>query len=237
MESEITLKQLIDAGILAPDQPLECIRASDRTKQEAQLDEDGSIRDNERRRFNDPTGWVRHLGHKAPRNGWDKVKCVGGSSLESLRKKYLLTDDVAEDGVESEQESDSEIKKPFDPEKINVVQKPILITQLVSRMRRNEIRTPEFQRKAGIWDIRRKSRLIESLLLRIPIPVFYFAADDSDDWAVVDGLQRTTSIYEFVAGDFMLKDLEYLIDHNGKRYQELPSLHFSPTHAGAVWTR
>ena len=220
MDSNVTLKQLIDTGMLSPGQPLECLRVADRSKQHAKLNSDGSIQDSERRRFDDPTDWARHLGHKASRSGWDEVKYVGGSSLERLKKRLLLAPD--EDGVEPEQESDAEIKKPFDPEKINVVQKPILITQLVSRMERSEIQTPEFQRKAGIWDIRRKSRLIESLLLRIPIPVFYFAADESDDWAVVDGLQRTTSIYEFVSGKFKLKDLEYLIDQNDKVYAALP---------------
>lgn len=219
MKSDVTIKQLIDAGVLSPGQLLECHCVKDRTIHNATLGEDGSIGDSEKRTFNDPTEWAKHLGHKTSGNGWDEVKCVGGSSLEILKKRLSVNSD--EDGIEPEEEGETEIKKPFDPEKINIDQKPILITQLVSRMKRNEIQKPEFQRKAGIWNDRRKSRLIESLLLRIPIPVFYFAADLNDDWAVVDGLQRTTSIYEFVSGKFKLKDLEYLVDHNGKFYSTL----------------
>ncbi len=73
-----------------------------------------------------------------------------------------------------------------------------------------------------MWDSRKKSRLIESLLLRIPIPVFYVASDYSDHWDVVDGIQRITSVYRFVKGEFPLTDLEYLINYNDKIYGDLP---------------
>ena len=92
---------------------------------------------------------------------------------------------------------------------------------MIARMGHGEIQVPEFQRKPGIWNLQRKSRLIESLLLRIPIPVFYFAADESDNWSVVDGLQRTTTIHEFVTGRFALLGLEYLTRYEGRRYDEL----------------
>ena len=47
---------------------------------------------------------------------------------------------------------------------------------------------PDFQR-SFVWDRKRRCRLIESLLLRIPIPVFYVAADENENWSVVDGVQ------------------------------------------------
>ena len=74
----------------------------------------------------------------------------------------------------------------------------------------------------GIWDNQRKSRLIESLLLRIPIPVFYVAANEDEKWAVVDGLQRISSIHDYVTGVFPLKRLEYREEFNGQRYDLLP---------------
>ena len=127
-----------------------------------------------------------------------------------------------EDGVEVEAEDDDAIKTPFDPEKIKVQSTNLLIGQLVSRVVHGEISTPTFQRRAGIWNAKRKSRLIESLLLRIPIPVFYFAADDEDNWSVVDGLQRTTAIHQFVSNDFPLRGLEYLSKFEKRLYRELP---------------
>ena len=74
----------------------------------------------------------------------------------------------------------------------------------------------------GIWSEGRKSRLIESLLLRIPIPVFYVSADNEDNWAVVDGVQRMSTIYDFVDGKFAFSGLEYLDDLHGLEYGELP---------------
>ena len=81
---------------------------------------------------------------------------------------------------------------------------------------------PDFQRLAGIWDNTRKSRLIESLLLRIPIPVFYVAADENEIWSVVDGVQRISTIYDYVTDKFRLSRLEYLKKLEGALYTGLP---------------
>ena len=128
-----------------------------------------------------------------------------------------------EDGLEIEQEDSSEIKKPFDPEKIKVRTVPLLVEQLVARIKYKEIDlAPDFQRMPGIWGAERRSRLIESFLLRIPIPVFYVAADQKEIWSVVDGLQRTSTINEYVTGCFSLTKLEYLTKFNGFFYEDLP---------------
>lgn len=130
-----------------------------------------------------------------------------------------------EDGVEVEKEDEksAEIKKPFDPEKIKVRTLNVVVDQLVQRVKHCEIDlAPDFQRMAGIWDLPRKSRLIESLLLRIPIPVFYVAANEQDVWSVVDGLQRTTTINDYATGNFALRGLQYLAKFNGCKYADLP---------------
>ena len=129
------------------------------------------------------------------------------------------------DGVESEPEDsdDVEIHQPFNPEKIKVRTINILVEQLVSRIHHSEIDlSPDFQRMRGIWSDVQKSRLIESLLLKIPIPVFYVSADDHDNWAVVDGVQRMSTVYDYVRGGFSLSGLEYLGDLHGLKYDDLP---------------
>ena len=99
----------------------------------------------------------------------------------------------------------------------------VLVEQLVSRIEYQEIDlAPDFQRARGIWNDERKSRLIESLLLRIPLPVFYVAADEKENWSVVDGLQRTSTINDFVTGQFPLKKLEYLTKFDGLVFENLP---------------
>ena len=132
--------------------------------------------------------------------------------------------DAAESNeLEPEAEDSEEITKPFNPEKIQVITKPILVQQILLRIKHDEIDLqPEFQRLAGVWDPQRQSRLIESLLLRIPIPVFYFAADENDRWSVVDGVQRISTIHQFTENEFPLKRLEYLQHLEGKYYKSLP---------------
>ena len=81
-----------------------------------------------------------------------------------------------DNGLEVEQDDAAAvaITRPFDPGKIKIRTTPLLVDQLVSRVNHGEIDlAPDFQRLAGIWGDAQKSRLIESLLLRIPIPVFY----------------------------------------------------------------
>ena len=128
-------------------------------------------------------------------------------------------------GVEpdAEDEIGRRIEHPFDPERIKISTKQIVIQQLVDRIRLDEIDlAPDFQRLRGIWKQDRKSRLIESLLLRIPLPVFYVGADKKENWAVVDGLQRMSTIYEYVNNGYPLVNMEYLDKLNGKLHEDLP---------------
>jgi len=134
-----------------------------------------------------------------------------------------ITDDGT--GVEIEDaESAEPITSPFDPSLISVVPRPMTIDLLISRMKEGEIDlTPGFQRHQGIWNDGAKSRLIESLLIRIPLPAFYFDATDDEKWIIVDGLQRLTSLNRFVIKkDLRLSKLEFLTEYEGKKYDELP---------------
>jgi hypothetical protein len=128
-----------------------------------------------------------------------------------------------EEGLEVEREDAAEIKRPFDPARIKVSTKNFVVDQIVSRVDHGEIvLDSDFQRMRGIWNPERKSRLIESLLLRIPIPVFYVSADANETWSMVDGLQRTSTIHDYMKGQFCLQKLEYLERLEGNRYDELP---------------
>ncbi len=128
-----------------------------------------------------------------------------------------------EDGVETERGDEGVDEHPFDPSKIRVRTVSVVVEQLISRIHHQEIDlAPDFQRMAGIWTAEQKSRLIESLLLRIPIPVFYVAADADENWAVVDGVQRISTIYDYAKGEFPLTRLEYRRELIGKHHEELP---------------
>ncbi len=82
---------------------------------------------------------------------------------------------------------------------------------------------PDFQRNE-VWKPLQKSRLIESILLQIPLPAFYFAEDPDGTMRVVDGLQRLSTIRDYCqqeARGFALNGLEYLWEAEGKRFSEL----------------
>jgi len=80
---------------------------------------------------------------------------------------------------------------------------------------------PEIQREY-VWDNRRASRLVESLLLNIPIPVLYFAETDDAKWEIFDGHQRVLSVVRFLANEFRLNGLPVLSELNGRRFHQLP---------------
>lgn len=140
-------------------------------------------------------------------------------------RERTLGDRDADEGLEHEDEDPeaSRIVRPFNPEEIRVRTLNIVVQQLASRIKHEEIDlSPDFQRMRGIWKVPRRSRLIESLLLRIPIPVFYVSADEDDNWSVVDGVQRMSTLYEYVRGEFSLTGLEYLREFEGLMHEDLP---------------
>jgi hypothetical protein len=127
-------------------------------------------------------------------------------------------------GVESENsEGDELISEPFDPSKIKVDREPMSVFQVLRKISLGEIvLNADFQRNQ-VWDPVRRSRLIESALLSIPLPAFYFDGVDANCWAVVDGLQRLSTLRDFVTEkNFKLQKLEYLTTAEGKTFDELP---------------
>src|SRR5471030_1152238 len=128
-------------------------------------------------------------------------------------------------GIEEEDTgSGSESTQPFDSARIRVDTRPMLISLLMERIKREEIDlTPGFQRKVGIWSPKAKSQLIESLLIRIPLPAFYMDGSDESKWLVVDGLQRLTTLKSFVIDKTLsLSGLEFLRECEAKRFEQLP---------------
>ncbi|MCC7515374.1 MAG: DUF262 domain-containing protein [Bacteroidia bacterium] len=117
------------------------------------------------------------------------------------------------------------MEKPFDPTLINIETKTPSLDTLIKRIERQSIQmdtTTYFQRQDDLWDIVKQSRLIESILIRFPLPAFFFDASDDNNWLVVDGLQRLSSIRNFcVTKTLKLTKLEFLTQLNGKTFDGL----------------
>lgn len=79
----------------------------------------------------------------------------------------------------------------------------------------------EFQRE-DVWKNDRKSELIESVLMGLPLPIFYFNQDKYGRLIVVDGRQRLTALFEYMNDIYALTKLKILPKLNNLRFSELP---------------
>jgi hypothetical protein len=135
------------------------------------------------------------------------------------------------DNIEIEQiETDSTnrlMERPFDPTKINIETKTPSLDTIIKRIKNKTVQLNTesyFQRKDDLWDVVKQSRLIESILIQFPLPAFFFDATNDENWLVVDGLQRLSSIRNFcVEKRIKLTELEFLTQLNGKTWDDLPS--------------
>jgi hypothetical protein len=80
---------------------------------------------------------------------------------------------------------------------------------------------PKYQRRFR-WDNTRKSQLIESFLMNVPIPPIFLNEDDFGKYSVIDGKQRLSSISQFLSGKLELSNLEVFKDLNGFNFFDLP---------------
>lgn len=121
-------------------------------------------------------------------------------------------------GIE-ESLDDEHDRDPFNPDEISIDTKPITMETLMRRLQQGTITlNPDFQRNE-VWNSERKSQLIESLLLKIPIPMFYVSSDEKSNWTVVDGLQRISTLRDFVLGSLYLKDPLKNTDKKGSGFR------------------
>lgn len=174
-----------------------------------------------------PDDFERHLRRiNEIRAGAAPTTVVAESAVAYTPEPAYPETDI-EQTDESGSSDGSEIMHPFDASKIDIRMSQLSLDQLVKRLKRQQINLyPEYQRLPELWKPERMSQLIESLLIRLPLPVFYF--DGSNDvWEVVDGLQRLSAFKRFMVdeGDKALRltGLEYLTEYNGKTFAELPA--------------
>lgn len=132
--------------------------------------------------------------------------------VDALQRNEDLSDEAL---VKTESD-----EKPYDSGKIRVESRNFSLRNIYDMINDGDLDLdPDFQRNL-VWDNFRKSRLIESILLRIPLPMFYFSSDENGKLSVVDGLQRLTAIKQFMDNKLVLRDLEYLKGCEGRLYRD-----------------
>lgn len=148
-----------------------------------------------------------------------------------------MKEEIISPVFDEEIENEETLSDPFNPNDISIDKKTILVETCIKRLvQKTIVLSPDFQRHE-VWDNERKSRLIESLMLKIPIPMFYVSADEKSVFTVVDGLQRLSAFRDFIIGkDFYdskdnasqgdgmrLTGLEFWTQYNGSTFNRLPT--------------
>lgn len=157
----------------------------------------------------------------------DKDKSITSKDdiiISQFLEQYQNIIEIESSGISADDDdanSASNLIQPYDPELIRVDTKPFSLKQVYELMEDGDIDlSPDFQRHFVWKETQKKSRLIESIMLRIPLPVFYLAQDNIGKFQVVDGLQRLTVIKQFINNEFKLNDLEYLKECDGSYYND-----------------
>lgn len=133
--------------------------------------------------------------------------------------------DEDEDDLPSKKKSVDELIKKYSDSQIRVVRTNLDLPLAILKAnigKKDYINiSPSFQRR-GRWDFKKRSLLIESFLLNIPIPPVFLYENTYNQYEVMDGRQRIESIYEFLDNGFPLTGLKYWKELGGSRFKDLP---------------
>ena len=122
------------------------------------------------------------------------------------------------DEIEGLGEADPSSWGDYPIDTVLIRNEPRTVHEVLRRIEQGQfVMHPDFQRDF-IWDDPKQSKLIESVLMRIPLPVFYLAEDEQGRMIVVDGLQRLSTFQRFVNNDLRLV-LPKQPDLHGKRFR------------------
>jgi hypothetical protein len=114
-------------------------------------------------------------------------------------------------------------KNRINPNSLRIKSISITVDYMLSKIANNDLNlSANFNRNRGLWTNVQQSRFIESILLRFPLPIFYFDGSNYENWLVIDGLQRLNSLKRFIIdNDLVLKGMEFLVDIEGKKWSDL----------------
>lgn len=121
--------------------------------------------------------------------------------------------------------SPSEIEKIYDSgaNRLNQERNDFLLPQVLDFVKQRKWLNlrPEYQRRL-VWDAKKKSRFIESLLMNIPVPPVFLYESDLNIYEVMDGQQRLNTVVEFYENRLKLTGLEIWSALNGLTYAQCP---------------
>jgi len=149
------------------------------------------------------------------------TKALRASSSSSQKKREEEEEEI------SAEDAAAELFRDTTRDALRISKSDFTVSSIIDKINRGKVDLrPSYQREY-VWTVRTASKLIESLLLNIPVPTMFFHEVKSGKLEVVDGKQRLTSIWSFVQNEFpggqafKLSGLEVYHELNGKTFDEL----------------
>lgn len=137
--------------------------------------------------------------------------------------KYTEVED--EFYIENAEELDSliysEVEKKHIFKSVRVTKKDFSIYELYRKYLQGKLILDVYFQRNYVWENKQKSELIESILMGLPLPIFYFKQQDNSTYVVVDGKQRLSTLFLYFTNEFSLKNLKILSFLNNKKFSDL----------------
>lgn len=153
---------------------------------------------------------------------------LDGATQDDILEDELPEDDIFEEeipkAITTRQLTDEEINEKYVKGNVRIVteQARYPLTAIAGMIESNDYElNPEFQRRRR-WDDGKKSRLIESFIMNVPVPPIFLYEDEYSHYEVMDGIQRLFTIHEFYKNKLTLKGLKEWRELEGRTYSELP---------------
>lgn len=160
-----------------------------------------------------------HIFTLVDKNFFDESAEIIEERMVGLSENWV---EAQSQGLEADNEDMPQSQKPgYGPKDIIVNTDSYSISDLMRMVKDKDIEiAPRFQRHF-VWDKTRQSRLIESIFLGLPLPAIYLSEYDDGRMTIVDGLQRISTIRDFMNNKLRLCNMEYFDFCNGKTFSEL----------------
>ncbi|MCE5309726.1 MAG: DUF262 domain-containing protein [Acidobacteriales bacterium] len=147
------------------------------------------------------------------------------TSIPDIDEQDLLIDELEDDEAVVEDVTETAIEAKYDSNQnqIFIQRNDFLIPNILQMVKNRDVLdlSPNYQRRTR-WNDRKRSHLIESLLMNVPIPPIFLYERDLAKYEVMDGQQRLNTIRSFLSNEFKLRDLKTWPELNGRRFVDLP---------------
>ncbi|MGE7219224.1 DUF262 domain-containing protein [Priestia koreensis] len=154
----------------------------------------------------------------------DKYQYSYNLNEDKIIKSWSLWERLIVDN-ESLDENDEEINDlthiPDNEREVSIQPVQYSIFELHRKYKRGDLILQPFYQRKHVWKNPKKTKLIESVLRKIPIPSLYFAETNDGRWEVVDGQQRLRAFFDYLSGDYQLSQMPVLNHLKGKKFDVL----------------